>query len=182
MAPEARRRQILEEATKLISVAGFNAVSLADIADACGIRKPSVLHHFPSMHDLLAAVLAYRDELTTPPDLPDESIVGHPDEIRALLRRIVARNLEMPELVRLYAVLSVEASDPQHPAHDYIVARERRTRADFARMLEWKSDPELAGRELMAFWTGLEREWVLDPSVDFLAVWDHFAARFLTRD
>jgi len=66
LAPEVRRRQIVLEAARLISAAGFNAVSLADIADACDIRKPSVLHHFPSMAELLAAVLAYRDELSYP--------------------------------------------------------------------------------------------------------------------
>ena len=61
LAPAVRRRQIVEEAARLISAAGFNAVSLADIANACDIRKSSVLHHFASMTDLLAAVLDYRD-------------------------------------------------------------------------------------------------------------------------
>jgi hypothetical protein len=38
--------------------------------------------------------------------------------------------------------------------------------------------PLLAAREFYAFWTGLETQWVADPSVDMLAVWDSFAARF----
>src|SRR4051812_29324725 len=75
LAPDVRRRQIVTEATRLISIAGFNRVSLVDIARACGIRGPSVLHYFPSMNDLLAAVLAYRDEVdaTNPPSLDELS-------------------------------------------------------------------------------------------------------------
>jgi AcrR family transcriptional regulator len=61
LAPEARRRQIVQEATRLISRSGFNAVTLADIADACGIRPPSVLHHVPTMNDILMAVVRERE-------------------------------------------------------------------------------------------------------------------------
>lgn len=41
-----RREQILEHAESLFREQGFRAVSLADIARAVGIRKPSVYHHF----------------------------------------------------------------------------------------------------------------------------------------
>lgn len=181
MAPDVRRRQIIDEATRLISQAGFNAVSLSDVAEACGIRGPSVLHHFPSMNALLAAVLARRDEV----DEMDASVLGiesTPGGVKKFFRDVVVRNLSRPELVRLYVVLGAEAVDPGHPAHRYFADREVRLYDGFEVSLDWKSNAALAARELMSFWTGLERQWVMNPSVDFLAVWDHFADRFFATD
>lgn len=181
LAPAVRRRQIVEEATRLISVSGFNSVSLVDIAEACGIRGPSVLHHFPSMNDLLAAVLDYRDEVDTI-DSPAFEEIASPETSGAFLRHSAERNLVRPELIRLYVILGAEAVDAAHPAHQYFLDREERNYSGFAQLLNWKSNPRWAARELMAFWTGLERQWVMDPAVDFLAIWDNFAERFFVRD
>ncbi|RXZ72525.1 TetR/AcrR family transcriptional regulator [Agromyces albus] len=179
LAPEVRRRQIVVEAARLVSAAGFNAVSLNDIAEACEIRKSSVLHHFPSMVDLLAAVLAYRDEMAAPVQPPLEELAD-PAAASAFFRGTVEHNAQHRELVRLYAVLRVEAIDPSHPAHAYFRNREQSTIDSFTAILAWKPAPILAAREIYAFWTGLETLWVADPSVDMLAVWDSFASRFFS--
>lgn len=181
LAPEVRRRQIVMEAARLISAAGFNAVSLADIAEACNIRKSSVLHHFPSMADLLAAVLDYRDELSYPERREPENYES-PDAASESFRSSVAHNQQQRELVRLYVMLRAEALDPGHPAHDYFLKRERKALDGFTGALHWKCHPELAARELYSFWTGLEAHWVADPTVDMLQVWDAFAKRFFTND
>ena len=177
LAPEARRRQIVAEATRLISRSGFNAVSLGDIADACDIRKPSVLHYFPTMNHLLTAVLAQRDrdeyELAARTGAP----VGRAD-LRAHLRQVVERNLAMPEIVTLFTVLSVEAIDPRHPAHGYFADRTRAAVDTISGQLDWKPDPVVAARQLIAFWQGLEALWIADPATDFLRVWDSFCEDF----
>ncbi len=51
------RAQILEQATRLIAARGFEGTSLQAIADAVGVKKPSVLYHFPSKVELKRAVL-----------------------------------------------------------------------------------------------------------------------------
>ena len=51
------RAQLLEAATQLFAAKGFDGTSLKDIADVVGIRKPSLLYHFPSKNDLRLAVL-----------------------------------------------------------------------------------------------------------------------------
>ncbi len=49
--------QIVEQATRLFAARGFFGASLQDIAKAVGIRKPSLLYHFPSKDELRRSVL-----------------------------------------------------------------------------------------------------------------------------
>lgn len=48
MVGKSGRKGILEHAERLFRDYGYKPVSLADIANAVGIRKPSIYHHFPA--------------------------------------------------------------------------------------------------------------------------------------
>ncbi|MCC8966393.1 TetR/AcrR family transcriptional regulator [Bradyrhizobium sp. Pear76] len=55
--------QILDVAQSLIVAGGYNGFSYADIADAIGIRKASIHHHFPTKAELVSALVdRYRQQ------------------------------------------------------------------------------------------------------------------------
>lgn len=67
-AKGAARDQVIAAATRLFAARGFDATPLQDIADAVGITKQAVLHHFPSKERIRIGVLEaifthWRDQL-----------------------------------------------------------------------------------------------------------------------
>ncbi|WP_342000163.1 TetR/AcrR family transcriptional regulator [Microbacterium sp. LWH7-1.2] len=184
LSPERRRAQILEVATRLISDSGYTAVTLAAVAEACDIRRPSVLHYFASMDDLLIAVINAHDEdqYTYFQEAAKRYNSGTSVDVRALYTAVFERNISKPELVRLHVMLSVEALSPTHPAHELYSNRERGARSELERRLTWKRDPAIAAAEFTAFWDGLEAVWVRDRTLDIIGVFDSYCERFFAVD
>jgi AcrR family transcriptional regulator len=52
------RDRILVEASSLFAVRGYHATTTREIADAVGIRQPSLFHHFRTKGEILQALLA----------------------------------------------------------------------------------------------------------------------------
>ena len=54
--------RILDAGQELIQTGGFSAMSFQDIASEVGIKKPSIIHHFPTKAELGVAIIRrYRD-------------------------------------------------------------------------------------------------------------------------
>lgn len=164
----ATKQLILREALALFAEIGYRAASLREIAARCGISHPGLLHHFASKELLLAAVLAHRDAEDAQRFLPPTG--SGLDQLRRLVA-LAEHNAAVPAIVELHATLSAEATNPDHPAHDWFVDRYVETRALFERVfiqarddgaLRADVDPVSAATTLVAVMDGLQIQWLLD--------------------
>ncbi|HEY2556591.1 MAG TPA: TetR/AcrR family transcriptional regulator [Diaminobutyricibacter sp.] len=176
LSAEDRREQLLAEATIQIANHGYQGFTMAGLAKASRLTHAGVLHHFASKKELLVAVLRRRDELdveaVAPGSVPPSDLV----EFRAILDALVERNLAQPEIIRLYTVLSAEALNPDHPAHEYFQERLQQARTLLVPRLDLP--PEEADAlvvDYLSFMDGLQLNWLRDPSIDFRGRWRHFA-------
>ena len=180
-----RRRQILDVATRLIGEGGFWALSMQDVADACGLTVPGLLHHVGSKDGLLLAVLDHRDaedfrSLAEQLGL-GAGATGWPRDISLAeaCEALVRRNATQPEIVRLFSVLQAESLAPGHPAAAYFAARQERVLAEFTAMVSGRvPDPASLARQVVAAMDGLQIQWLRDlDGTDLVAEWQAGAAR-----
>jgi len=61
---ETTRKQLLDAAVKLIRKNGFGGLRTIEVADLAGVSRGALMHHFPSKHELVVAVLNYVNEVT----------------------------------------------------------------------------------------------------------------------
>lgn len=92
------RADIIDAATRIFSERGYHAASMAEIADAVGIRKASLYHHVRKKEDLLFAIHeTLIDELITETIAVSSSSESPSEKVRGLLHvtmRFIARNRE----------------------------------------------------------------------------------------
>jgi len=182
MPAAQRRHQIIDVTTALIAERGFWGLSTQDVADACGITVPGLLHHFGTKDALLLAVLTHRDEedaRALSAELDGPLGAGEADQLRRMCSAVVRRNAVAPEVVRLFTVLQGESLTPTHPAHDYF---QRRRRVAVAGLAELAGDlvdrPEALARELLALMDGLQIQWLQEPdAVDLVSAWESASQR-----
>ncbi|WP_291379006.1 TetR/AcrR family transcriptional regulator [Demequina sp.] len=174
---DTTRQVVLDTALEMFAKQGYRATSVRDIAARSGITHPGLLYHFPTKQALLMAALKRRDEVDCIEE--DDGVVEFADlDGRALLAHLVAgaaKNATKRGLVELFASLSVEATAPDHPAHEYFVDRYASLRATLVRGLEELDAagqlrpgvvPAVTAAHLIALMDGLQIQWLLDPQTD----------------
>jgi AcrR family transcriptional regulator len=89
---DQRYHEILESAAKLIFQSGYEATSMQEIAEACGLTKAGLYHHIKTKEALLLAIMHYGM------DLFDDMVIAKVSDIVdpvARLRECMARNIAL---------------------------------------------------------------------------------------
>jgi AcrR family transcriptional regulator len=180
-----RRRQIITVATRLVAERGFWGLSMQDVAAACGLTVPGVLHHVGSKDGLLIAILEHRDaeDVRALESLLPGAAAGSAS-LREVCAAVVRRNASQPEIVRLFAVLQAESLTPDHPAHDYFVARQERILSEITALAAASASAsaaslaspaslaaETTARRIIALMDGVQLQWLRTPGADLNQLW-----------
>lgn len=165
-----RRTQIVADAMRLFARDGYGDTSLRDIAEAVGVSKSTLLHHYPSKELLLRAVLAERDSaIRERGTAPTSGRAG--DLLHGIADGARVNAQQEPGLIEVYAVLSCEAVPASHPAHDYFTERFTSAIAYFTELFRLAQadgdlpphrDPAREAIWLIAMWDGLQYQWLYD--------------------
>ncbi len=173
---EDRRQRILAVAQRLLARNGGRGTTLGQIAQEAGVSPAGLLHHFESKEQLLHAVLDARDAH----DLANADLGG---DIIDQLAAVTERYRRAPELVGMFTVLQAENLDPEAPLHDRFMARYRVAvdtvaesirRGQSAGRYRADVDPAVKAVEIVAFLTGMETSWLLDPSIPLTEVFSEY--------
>lgn len=100
--PNDMRTQILEATTRLFAEHGYEGTSLSRISDEVGIKKPSLLYHFPSKAELRTAVMGellsrWNDVL---PRIMQAATTGT-DRFEGLVMEVINFFVESPDSAKL---------------------------------------------------------------------------------
>jgi AcrR family transcriptional regulator len=175
----AKREEILGRALEVIAREGYRGASVKELADAVGLSQAGLLHYFDSKEELFTEILRKRDEVDMATYGKGLDEAPQPGRLRDGYLQIIRHNSDVPGLVELYSRMSVEAADPQHPAHSFFLERGRNLRAVFAAELASslasgeltdRVDPDTLARIFQAVADGLQLQWMLEPDLDMAAI------------
>jgi AcrR family transcriptional regulator len=110
------REAIVEAALEEFSSTGYRGATMAAVAERVGMTLPGLKYYFAKKDHLLQAVLEERDDR-------DTRRATATDNYRTNLLAALAHTQEHAGFAELHCILSAEATDPNHPAHDYFRTR-----------------------------------------------------------
>jgi AcrR family transcriptional regulator len=170
-----RRREIVDAAARVFARHGYHAGSLRHIAEEVGVTGATLISYFGSKEGLLVEVLRRWKEESSQWQGPHTGL-GH---IRALIP-LMRYHTTHRGFIELFLTLSTEASNPDHPAREFIVKRYEEALRGFNRQLIIARDAgdilplgddaiDLESRSLIALMDGMELQWLLNPELDLVS-------------
>lgn len=162
----ARRAEIVRAASASFAEHGYERASLRDIAARANVTHAALLRHFATKDDLLLAALAQRDADDL--DLA-RSIVQSKVPKERVLSSILQEEFAHPDHLRNWLAITIAATNPNHPAHDFFIARRERMRQYFTskRLATTQDSEELSAADkvtmVMAMTDGIRIQYLLDP-------------------
>jgi len=183
-----RREQIVAAAAKAFAEHGYNGASMRQIAAEVGVSPAALLRHFESKEELLSAVLEWWASETLAITREGQSGLAAFERLRDVMRY----HTEHRGLLELFTRFTGEAVHPAHPARPFISLRydtvvnnlvERLLAAaeagEVPPLTRAKAEAEI--RLLCSVMDGLEIQWLLDPGVDLVGLFDKYLTRTLER-
>ena len=175
-----QKDKILRAALDYFGQHGFNAASMRELAREVGLSQPGLLHHFGTKTDLLIALIDERDAITM--EGINKTVEKTGSAIDGIVR-VVEHNSENANLTRMFAIVSAEATHPDHPAYDYFRRRSIRLIPLIGGQLELAAatgeiDPvvnvEVSARLVTAMMAGLQVQWLQNPGIDMVGLFRCF--------
>lgn len=162
LPPQVRRERILDTAMEMLAEQGYRGLTMKAVAARCGLTAPAVTYYFKDMQTLLIAVLRRRDALDGDRFVPTGP--GGTLTAEDIATGVHQSMMEDPRAARLRTVLSIEAMDPSHPAHDACRQRDEAVVAFLvSRLGDEYDDPDRLARTLIAALEGVQSAWLRHP-------------------
>ncbi|MFK4788607.1 TetR/AcrR family transcriptional regulator [Microbacterium sp. ZW T5_56] len=173
----ARRAEIVRAALAGFAEHGYERASLRDIAARAGVTHAALLRHFATKEDLLLAALAQRD--ADDEELAHRIMLSKVSAER-VLSSVLADEFAHPDHQRNWLAITIAATNPDHPAHEFFMARRVRMRKylNGGRLALGDDDEELSADDkvtmVLAMIDGLRIQALLDPGRPVLALLERF--------
>jgi AcrR family transcriptional regulator len=181
-----RRREIVDAASRIFARYGYGG-SLRQIANDVGVTPAALARHFGNKYGLLQAVLNHWED-----DDAHHFEGAQGLEYFRRLPGLMNYHTTEPGLIELLLTLSTEATDPQHPARDWAVERYQTVVNLGIRYLREAKELgevgpmddeqiEIEARGVFALMDGMQLQWLLDPSLPVVHMFEVQLSTILER-
>ena len=165
---EQTRQDLLDAALTIFSKKGYSATRLEDIANAAGVTRGAIYHHFGSKSDLFLALM---EEATTVGNSAIDRAVGEGGTFVEVLSRILVYTFNLLEEDRRFSeVMALQLTTPDVDAlaqRRYEEAQELvQSISGFFKViidqgeLRPDLDPEIAARAFLGYQNGVAMLWL----------------------
>jgi AcrR family transcriptional regulator len=173
VAPEVRRRLLIEAATRCLEMGGIKAFTVERIRREAGVSRGLINYHFDSTGDLLVAV--YQAALNQFINQLTERIDGMPEDdtdrlgalVEACFRQDNFDRYTFPVWLALWGELAKNAK-LRALRRQYVNSYRRLLAVEIARVAEARKlalDAAVLARNFMALFDGLWLEWCQDEEL-----------------
>lgn len=175
-APAPRREQLIDVTIDLVSDHGYAAATLGRIATAAGLSKASVLHHYPSVVELVGA--AYQQVLSSMASALTSALepVAPADRPLIYVTAMVGYFRDHPRHTRMMSEALVHLEESGDPRRRQEALAELLDEARAARGLPTGQDLRAAAVVTGGAIDGIVREQLADPAFDTAAAAEGLAA------
>jgi AcrR family transcriptional regulator len=194
-----KRQKIVAAAAEVFAEFGYRAGSLRTIGDRVGMSSASLIQYFGSKEGLLDAVLQdwnrRVDRVARSPAEATNGLQGQ--DLRGLAwfnrgREMMRYHVKHRAEIELFITVTSEATSDSHPARTFVHDRYASTVADFQRhFLEAITDGEVQPmseaeieqemRVHIAVMDGLEVQWLIDPAIDLVGLFERHLDQTIAR-